>query len=198
MSEKVIIIGCGGHGKVIADIIKKSGDTVFGFLDDDTSKEGVIGKICDCVKFSDSSFVIAIGNNSVREGIAKKYPHLRYYTAIHPTAVISDNVKIEKGTVVMANAVINAKAVIGEHCIINTASVVEHDCTVSDFVHISPRATLCGTVKIGRGCHIGAGAVIKNNISVCKNSVIGIGAAVVKDIEKEGTYVGVPAKILNK
>lgn len=198
MSEKVIIIGCGGHGKVIADIIKKSGDTVSGFLDDDTLKEGVVGKICDCVRFSDCSFVIAIGNNSVRESIAEKYPSLNYYTAIHPKAVISENVSIEKGTVIMANAVINANAAIGKHCIINTASVVEHDCTVSDFSHISPRATLCGTVNIGRCCHIGAGVVIKNNISVCERSIIGVGAAVVKNIDKPGTYVGVPAKILNK
>ena len=94
----------------------------------------------------------------------------------------------------MANACINSSANIGKHCIINTGAIVEHDNQLEDYVHISPNATLCGTVKIGESTHIGAGVTVKNNINVTRNCTIGAGAVVVKNIEKEGIYVGVPAK----
>ncbi len=195
MCKSVVIIGAGGHARVVADIVKKSGDKVVGFLDDFNTGDGILGTVDDCIKFAHNcSFVIAIGSNKARSTIAQKYSNLDYYTAIHPTAVISENVTIKKGTVVMANAVVNSGAVIGEHTIINTASVVEHDNFIGDYVHISPNATLCGTVTVESGTHIGAGAVVKNNISICKQCVIGCGAAVVKDITKPGIYAGVPSK----
>ena len=197
MCKNVIIIGAGGHGKVIADIVRKSNDNFIGFLDDDLSKENVIGRVSECTKYQDCYFVIGIGNNKIRKKIAEEYPELKYYTAIHPAAILSTNVKIGKGTVIMANAVINDSSEIGSYCIINTASVVEHDNCIEDYVHISPNATLCGTVKVGKETHIGAGAIIKNNISICGNVVVGIGAAIVKDIDESGTYVGVPGKMIN-
>lgn len=194
MSKKVIIIGASGHGKVIADIIEKSGDVVVGFLDNDLSKNGVIGPVSDCIKYKDKYFIIGIGNTQIRKRIAEEYPELSYYTAVHPAAVISSDVSIAEGTAVMANAVINASAVIGKHCIINTASVVEHDNIIGDYVHISPGAILCGGIKVGDETHIGAGAVVRNNVTICKNVTVGCGACVVKDIGESGTYVGVPAK----
>ena len=194
MKKKVVIMGCGGHGKVVADIIKKSGDIVEGFLDDyNDSFPGVIGRIDDCVKYEDCCFVIAIGDNDTRQKIQRKYGDLKFYTAIHPCAVIGENVSIGNGTVVMANAVINSDTMIGMHCIINTGSTVEHDNKISDFVHVSPGAVLCGTVSVGEKTHIGAGAVVINNISIEKNTVVGAGAVVVKNIENSGTYIGVPA-----
>lgn len=194
MRKEVIIIGASGHGKVIADIVEKSGDTVFGFLDDDLSKKGVIGKIEKCTQYSDKLFIIAIGNNEIRKRIAIEYPNIRYYTAIHPTAVIANGVNIGKGTAVMANAVINSEASVGEHCIINTASVVEHECDLGSFVHVSPGTVLCGNVKIGESAHIGASAVVRNNISITANVTVGCGSCVVKDISEQGTYVGIPVK----
>ena len=104
------------------------------------------------------------------------------------------NVHIEKGTVVMANAVINACTEIGKHCIINTGCIVEHDNMIEDYVHISPNSVLGGTVKIGECTHVGIGATVKNNITICENCIIGAGAAVVKDIEEKGIYIGVPGK----
>lgn len=194
MYEQVIIIGASGHGRVIADIVRKSGDVVVGFLDDDISKKNVLGAVCDCVKYPDKKFIIGIGNNQIRKAIAEKYSSLAYYTAIHPTAVISENVKIGKGTAVMANAVINTSSIIGKHCIINTSAVVEHDNIIEDYAHISPGAVLCGTVKVGNLTHIGANATVRNNITICRDCVIGCGGAVVKNIYKAGIYVGVPAK----
>jgi len=203
MNREIIIIGSSGHGNVIADIILKSNDKIVGFLDDDLSRTNpydvpLLGKISDCFKYSDKKFIIAIGNNEIRRKIVERYPDLDYYTAIHPSAVISNNVKIGKGSCVMAGAVINACVKIGNHCIINTTSVVEHDCTVDDYTHISPNACLGGTVNVGKSCHIGAGSTVKNNIYITDNVVVGVGAVVVKDIEIAGIYIGVPAKEYNK
>lgn len=191
--KKVVIIGAGGHSKVIADIIRKNGDSVVGFLDDDSSKNGILGAVKTCVEYDDCYFIIAVGNNAVRKSIAEEYNRLKYYTAIHPGAVIGENVNIGAGTVVMANAVINPSASIGKHCIINTASVVEHDCILESYVHISPGAVLCGTVSIGENTHIGANATVRNNISIAPDTVIGVGAAVVKNIDRSGVYAGIPA-----
>lgn len=198
MSKEIIIVGASGHGKVIADIIEKSGDKVVGFLDDDLTKKGVIGPVCDCVKHKDKQFIIGIGNTQIRKRIAEEYPELSYYTAIHPTAVISGDVKIAEGTAIMANAVINASATVGAHSIINTSSVVEHDNVIGDFVHISPGAVLCGGVFVGDQTHIGAGAVVRNNVTICGNVTVGCGACVVKDITKRGIYIGTPAKVFCK
>ena len=198
MSQEIVIIGAGGHGRVISDIIEKYGDKVYGYLDDGNVKEcgkyPVLGKVELADKLFDKKFIIAVGNNITRKNIYKKYPHLNYYTAIHPDAVIANDAKIGAGTCVMASAVINANAVIGNQCIINTASVVEHDNCISDYVHISPHATLCGTVNVGALTHIGAGAIIINNTSVCDGCVIGAGAVVTNNINVSGVYVGVPAK----
>lgn len=196
MSEQVIIIGASGHGKVIADIVSNSGDIVVGFLDDDLSKENVLGVISDCIKYSDKKFIIGIGNNNTRKFIAEKYSQLDYYTAIHPTAIIAENVKIGKGTAIMAKAVINTGSEVGLHCIINTSSVIEHDNLIEDYAHISPGAVLCGTVKIGNSTHIGANATVRNNITICGDCVIGCGGVVVKDIIKSAVYAGVPVKEL--
>lgn len=190
--KNVIIIGAGGHSKVIADIIRKNGDFVYGFLDD-ADREGVIGKVSDCTNYKNMSFVIGIGNNEVRKKIAEQYPKLNYYTAIHPAAVIGENVNISEGTVIMANAVINPSSSVGKHCIINTGAIVEHDNVIADYVHLSPGAVLCGTVKVGECTHIGAGAVVRNNVTVTDKVVVGCGACVVKDLKEHGVYMGVPA-----
>ena len=198
--KKVMIIGASGHGKVIADIIHQSGDQVMGFLDDDPTKKEihqipVLGKIEDTQKYKDDfCFIIGIGDNQIRKKIAERNPALNYYTAIHPTAVIGEGVRIGNGTAVMANAVINADANIGEHCIINTSAVIEHECVIGDYTHISPQACLCGNVYVGEECHIGAGVTVINNLSICLKCTIGIGAVVVSNIEKQGIYIGNPAK----
>ena len=201
MSKEVIVIGAGGHGKVIADIIIKSGDRVIGFLDDGCTEKNIhgypiLGKTEDCLKYKDKEFFIAIGNNAVRKKISEKYNMLKFYTAIHPSAVIAMDVEIGEGSCVMAGVVINTSARIGKHCIINSGSVVEHDNKLADFVHLSPGAVLCGTVSVGECTHIGGGATVKNNTNISGDAVIGVGAAVVKDIDISGVYCGVPARIV--
>lgn len=200
MSKSVVIIGKSGHGKVVADIILSQGDQVVGFLDDAYCENETIlsfpllGRVKDYEKYSDCEFVIAIGNPKIRERIAESID-VKWYTAIHKTAVVSTlDVTIAEGTVVMANAVINPGAKIGRHCIVNTGAVVEHDNVLGDFVHVSPKAVLAGTVCVGKSTHIGVGAAVINNISITSDCIIGGGAVVNKDITESGTYVGVPAR----
>ena len=198
--KEVVIVGASGHGKVVADIVLKSGDKICGFLDDnpEVGREfcgfSVLGSINKWMYYKDKFFIIAIGSPQIREKISNIIQG-RFYTAIHPSAQLSCiDVKLDEGTVVMANAVINSGTYIGRHCIINSSSVVEHDNHISDFVHISVGAKVAGTVDIGARTWVGIGACINNNLSICKDCMIGAGAVVVKNIEQSGTYVGVPAR----
>ena len=205
MNKNIIIIGAGGHTKNITDVIIKSRENIVGYLDDNKPigcsvlSYPVIGTTDDSSKYLNCEFIIAIGDNYTREKMSnnmlKKYPNLRFYTAIHPKAILGTDIKIGGGTNVMAGAIINASTKIGRHCIIGAGSIIAHDCILDDFVQISPNATLCGGVKIGKSSHIGASATIKQYIEICENSIIGIGAAVVKSITESGVYVGVPAKL---
>lgn len=202
--KSVVIIGASGHGKVVADIICRSGDRVLGFLDDDPDKgtefDGfpVLGFVKDYLKYSsEAEYIIAIGNAAIRERIAAVIDGIRWYTAIHPMAVISEmNVFIGKGTVIMANAVVNPGSHIGMHCIINTGAIVEHDNQIEDYVHVSVGAKLAGAVCVGKRAWIGIGAVVKNNTNICGDCIIGAGAVVVRNIEEAGTYTGIPAKMM--
>ena len=187
-------MGAGGHGRVLRDMVERSGDVFLGFLDDSAAGADILGKTADAAQFPEAEFIIGIGDNAIREKIAKMHPDLAYYTAVDPSAVISPSAKIGKGTCIMPLSVVNAGAEIGDHVILNTHSTIEHDVVTKNFVHISPGAVILGGAKIGEGTHIGGGAVIRNYVSVSGGSVIGMGAAVTKNIEEAGVYGGVPAR----
>ncbi len=207
--KKIIIIGSGGHAKVIADIILKRKEELKedielkGFLDDKYNDDNelkifdipVIGKVDKIKDISkeDIYFIIGIGNNEIREKISKSYK-VNYFTAIHPKATIANKAKIKEGSVVMANAVINSYTEIGKHCIINTGSIIEHDNIIEDFVHISPNVTLAGGVKVGQGSWIGIGASVIEGIKIGSRTMIGAGSVVIKDIEDNKKAFGVPCK----
>lgn len=201
MKQDVVIIGASGHGRVIADIVIRSGDRVVGFLDDDRTLPGtiagipVLGTVSDFVKYADARFVTGIGNAKIRAKIDEMLnKKVLWYTAVHPAAVVSGlGVEIGEGTVVMANAVINAGAKIGRQCIVNTGAIVEHDCVLGDYVHISPNAALAGTVTVGARTWIGIGASVINNLAIAQDCMIGAGSTVVGSIGEPGTYMGTPA-----
>ena len=200
--NQLIIIGASGHGKVIADIAKLNGYTDIAFLDDDMNKTEcngypVIGSVADAQIFSDSSFIVAIGNAKLREQIQKSLMNkgLSVVTLIHPKAVIGEKVTIGIGSVIMAGAVINSATTIGEGCIINTCASVDHDCNIANYVHVSVGSHIAGTVTIGERTWIGIGATVSNNISITIDCMIGAGAVVVGNITTKGTYMGVPSKM---
>lgn len=199
MSEKVIVIGGGGHARSVIDCVRSSGAEPIGVLDDSLERGTlvlgvpVLGPVADHQLYKEHSFIIAVGSNSLRHRLAQGMD-VRWYTAVHARATVSDYAALGAGTVVMANAAVNAGAAVGRHCIINTGAVVEHDNRLADYVHISPNTALGGTVTVGEETHVGIGACVRNNTTICAGCVIGTGAAVVKDIDVPGTYVGVPAR----
>lgn len=201
MSKKLIIIGCGGHAKVVTDIAIKCGYDNIGYLDDAPSVDNfmgfpVLGKINDASKYSSEDFVVAIGDAKIRQKLHIEFSQKGFniVTLIHPSAVVASDVTIGDGTVVMAGAVVNPSTKIGKGCIINTCSSVDHDCVIGDFSHISVGAHIAGTVKIGNNAWIGIGATVSNNIDIVADCLIGAGAVVVKSLLESGTYIGIPAK----
>ncbi len=205
MEKQLVILGAGGHGKVIADIAKMSGYTDIIFLDDNRDKKECAGyPICGPLKavseYRHRDMVVAIGNCNARREIQTRLEehNIKLATLIHRNAVVADDAVIGAGTVVMAGAIINPATVIGKGCIINTASSVDHDNRIGDFVHISVGTHLAGTVSIGDCSFVGAGAVVIPNINICRDCTIGAGAVVIRNATEGGVYVGVPAKRLPK
>ena len=203
MKENLLIIGAGGHGKVVADIAlkMKKWKRIF-FLDDNSNIKScmgieVIGNFTDIKKYiKNYDVIVGIGNNRIRKELQSYLESLgaSIPVLIHPQAVIGTDVYMDCGTVVMAGAVINSSTRIGKGCIINTGSTIDHDNVLGDFVHISPGAHLAGSVNVGSGTWIGIGSCISNDVYITKECIIGAGAVVIKDIQEPGTYVGVPAK----
>lgn len=198
--SRLIIIGASGHGRVVADIAKKIGYKDIFFLDDDE-------RIKECAGYSVigntkeapyGDLHIAIGNTNIRRRMMNKYKDRNFPILIHPNAIVSDDVEIGRGTVVMAGAVINTGTKIGDGCIINTCSSVDHDCIVKEYCHVSVGAHLCGTVTINENVWIGAGSTVINNINICNDCIIGAGAVVINNIDITGIYVGVPAILKKK
>ena len=202
-NRDLLIIGAGGHGKVVADIAENMDcyKSII-FADDDENIKSCMGYEVIRVRDLEESFlqkrdiIVAVGNSVTRKKFCEELlaKGLFLPTLIHPKAMVAETARIGCGSVVMAGAVINADAVIGRACIINTSSSVDHDCRVGDYCHISVGAHLAGTVAIGAHTWVGMGACVNNNLSICEQCTIGAGAVVVKSIATPGVYVGVPAK----
>ncbi len=202
MNKKILIIGAGGHGRVVSDIaLKMNRWQEIAFLDDQAVKGllgiKVIGKVIDAFDYiSDYDIFVAIGNNKIREKIQLQLQDTGAYIPIliHPSAIIGKQVELGEGTVVNAGVVINCYSKIGKGCIINTGALLDHDNVIEDFVHLSPGVNLAGTVKIGRSSWLGIGSIVSNNVKIGSSCKVGAGAVVLKDITEPGTYVGIPVR----
>lgn len=199
----LIIIGAGGHGKVVADVAidTEKYENIY-FMDDYSSTNLFygfknLGETNQLYKYKNSADVfVAIGRNDIRKGILEKLLGNNYHvpTLIHSSAIISKNAQIDRGTVIMPAVVINSSATIGLGAIINTNSNIDHDCKIGDFTHVSPGVSIAGSVKIGKECWIGINSTIINNISITDGIVVGAGSVVIKNIKERGTYIGSPAR----
>ena len=193
---KLLIIGAGGHGKVVADTAEASGYSNIAFLDQswpeqiENGRWKVVGKPTKL----DVKVFCAVGKNDARAHIFEEYHLNDSPVLIHPSAILSPTVKLGPGALVVAGSVVNADTSIGRGTILNTACSVDHDCMIGDFVHISPGAHLAGGVRVGDGTWIGIGAVVREGVRIGKNVVVAAGAAVVSDIEDGVRVGGVPAR----
>ncbi|MGG5309187.1 acetyltransferase [Enterococcus mundtii] len=201
-----IIIGAGGHSKVIIDILKLRNIEIHGFFDDNiTDLKGLaylgkISEINELTKKDNYKFVIALGDCALRKKIADNLSltNENYGIVIHPNAVLSTDTSIGVGTVIFANAVVNPGSLIGEHVIVNTGSIIEHDCIVESYVHLSPNVALAGGVHVGKGTHIGIGSQCIQMKKIGVWCIIGAGSTVVSDIPSYTLSYGTPAKIMKE
>lgn len=205
--KKIIVLGGGGHAKVvIGTLLKMPRYEVVGFLDDDEKKTNILGipRIGSLFPVHEERVtkVVAlglghVGNCSLRKKVAQTYEKRGYVfeTIIAPSCIISKTVQIGKGVFISDGTVIQPDVIIGDYSIINTRSSLDHDCLIGENVHIAPGVTLSGMVNVGDNTLVGTGSSVIQEISVVKNCIIGAGAVVIRDCKKSGTYVGVPAKL---
>jgi sugar O-acyltransferase (sialic acid O-acetyltransferase NeuD family) len=192
------VFGVGGHSKVVIHAAKLAGITIFNLFDDNPRTHNtelcsfkVIGSIVDSIR---GNAIIAIGDNKIRRKISIIFPQENWQTVIHPSAIISNDVLIGEGSVIMAGAIIQPGTTIGKHCIINTGACIDHDCVIGDFVHISPNCSLAGGVSVGDGTFIGIGTSIIPNKTIGSWTNVGAGSVIITDQPDNCTTLGVPAK----
>lgn len=156
-SNRYLLLGNGGHARVVKDLIERTSASVLHVFNDDTEYDAC----CE----PDLPLMIAIGNNKVRKSIAAKVKHTMP-ALVHPSAQLAADVIIGAGTVILANAVIQAGAKIGKHCLINANVVIDHEAEVGDFVNIYPNVYIGGAAKIGDLISIDPGTIIARNQKV--------------------------------
>jgi len=201
----VIVIGGGGHAKVLISTLLLCGRAILGFVDlnpnlppllgaphlgDDTA---VLGHGPDSVQLVNG--VGSVGCTRNHQNVYERFVQQHYFFAavIHPSAIIAHEVQIENGVQVLAGAVVQAGCRLGANIIVNTGVRVDHDCIVDSHAHIAPGVTLCGAVHVGTGAHIGAGATVIQGIVVGAGCVVGAGSLVIRDIPPKAKVIGVPA-----
>jgi sugar O-acyltransferase (sialic acid O-acetyltransferase NeuD family) len=205
--NKIVVIGGGGHAKVLISILKKCRYEVVGYTDDydrgsilGVSYLGGDSVLEEMGKESRVSHaVVGIGKVDCSDSRLKIQEDIKRWgftfpVITSPRASVNEDVGLGEGTVVFDGAVINSGARIGKACIINSNSTVEHDCRIDDDVHIGPGVAVSGGVEIGHHCMIGVGASICHGVTIANRSLIGAGATVNRNIEESGTYVGTPAR----
>lgn len=210
MSRKLVIWGAAGHALVVADIVRLQGDyELVGFLDDvDPARRGtdfnglpVFGgkeKLDELKDNGVGHVIVGFGNCEarLRTSALLRDKGFSIATAVHPKAIVADDVVISPGTVIAAGAVINPEATIGENVIINTSATVDHECSIAEGVHVCPGAHLAGNVGIGRATWIGIGAIVSDHLRVGANTIIGAGAVVMTNIPDGVIAYGVPARVV--
>ena len=203
--NKLVIIGAGGHGKVILEtaMLLNEWDEIM-IVDSDYPEVNeclgvpVKGKSIEELKLDVNSVdvAVAVGNNKQRMKLINQLTSMKYRLPIisHPTSLVSKHSKIRHGTVILANTIIGPGTIVGAGVIVNNNSVVDHDCNISDGTHISPGVNIGGEVKIGEMTWVCIGATIINNIKIGEEVIVGAGSVVIKDVENNKTVVGIPAK----
>ena len=204
------IIGCGGHGRVVLDILPQGGAyEVFGFVDSNPDMGGrridgvrVLGspdEIQDLkVAIPLEMAIVAIGDNGVRREMAHQLHQwgIQTINAIHPSANLASNVTLGSNIVIAAGALVCAHCQIGDSVILNTGCIVDHESMIGTATHVCPGARLAGRVTVESGAFVGIGATVIQNVRVGYEAVVGAGAVVIEDVPPMSTVAGVPAKII--
>jgi len=206
-TETLVLIGAGGHAKVVMGALNTMGKIFSVEVRDDNpalsgqslleckikTPVGPMASLTDRIH-------LAIGNNQARKrlGIAVLDSGKSLITIIHPRATVSASARVGDGVFLGAGGIIAPDAAVAQGAIVNHGAIIDHDCRVGAWAHIAPGAVLGGAVQIGEGCLVGAGAVVLPGLSVGDWAIIGAGAIVTKDVAAGVTVVGIPAKAIKE
>lgn len=209
MADNVIVVGAGGHCRVVLSVLRSSRNfNVIGIADRDSKNIGeeISGSV---IKYSWNDFreiyerdarhaVIAIGDNNERKELFSRLSSIGFEipTIIHPSAIIEKDVVLGNGCVICMGVKIGTMVFIGKNCIVYTGSIIDHEVKIGDHVFIAPGCNIAGRVTIGDCSFIGIGSTIREKITVGKNVMIGAGSVVISDISDNTTVAGVPAKTI--
>ncbi len=204
---RILILGAGGHGRVVLDILLASRrHDVAGFLDNNAAVHGrrvdglpVHGAIDDladkAAELDVQGAIVAIGDNGVRRGLARLVDQsgLELVSAVHPSATLAHNATIGRNTVIAAGAVVCAHCQVGDSVILNTGCIIDHQTVICEGCHVCPGVRIAGRVLVEPGAFIGIGATIVPKVTLGYESIIGAGSVVIEDVPPMTTVVGVPA-----
>lgn len=211
MNYPVIVLGAGGHAKVLINALRLLSAKLLGATDADVGKRGqllldvpVMGGDEAVMKYPAETIRLVNGVGSVCVNTRRrqlfecfKSKGYQFVSVIHPSAIIAPDVVFSEGVQVMAGAIIQSGCHIGINAVINTGCVVDHDCHIGDHVHISPGATLSGGVRVGENAHVGTGATVIQGIQIGRDSLVAAGAVVIRNVPDSASVAGVPAKEAN-
>ena len=213
MNNDIVIIGAGGHAKVVIDTIEQGEFSVIGLTDANYRA------LPECMGYH------VLGNDQILEALYEEknvryaamgighvgYPNVRnkvykyakrlgfvFPSLIHPSAVVAETSTVGEGSLCGAQTVVNPEACIGCMCIINSSAVIEHEVIVEDGVHVAPRTVLLGGASVGKNSFIGAGSVVLQGVHIGSNCIIGAGTVVLKDIEDNCVIVGNPGRVIKR
>lgn len=199
----IIVLGAGGHAKVVVELLRASGRTVAGLLDADPTPRTVAGAevLGDDLLLPRlraegvADAFVALGDNRLRGDVARRAAAQGFslVNAVSPQAVLSPSARLGVGIAVMAGAVVNAEATIGDLAIVNTGAVLDHDVRIGEAAHVAPGCALAGAVTVGARAFLGVGCSVIPGVTIGEDAVVGAGAVVVRDVPSGAVAVGVPA-----
>jgi len=211
-ASRVVVIGAGGHAKVLLNALAEAGVTVAGLTDANPALHGthvlganVLGDDAALDGFPAAHTMLVNGLGTIAESPVRRHVFerlrsrgYRFLTVVHPSAIIGREVDLAEGAQVMAGAILQPGAAVGENSLMNTGAHVDHDCVIGRHVHLAPGVTLSGDVRVGDGSHIGTGAAVIQGVRIGSGCMVGAGAVVVRDVPDGDRVSGVPARSMRR
>src|SRR5689334_9742959 len=197
---RVVVIGAGGHAKVVIEAVRAHGSEVVGLIDPSPGVSSVLGvqvlggddALPDLRCQGLDAAVVALGGNALRERVGRRMRELDFALpcVVHPSALLSPSARLGTGVVIMARAVVGSETVISDLAIINTGAIIDHDNEIGVAAHVAPGCALAGNVRVGARALVGVGSAVRPGIRVGADAVVGAGSAVVADVPDRAVVGG--------